>query len=295
MSYNAFEGPTHSRLERENPLEAFYERHKDAMHRRAEEALRRSQVSMDDFGDLYDVNNDKAYVEGMEEKFKNDAQNNPQIEESRKLAEILEAIILEWLQLGNWVGNNVKAEKTSSYDDIKNGVDIILDLDPHSKDMPTRILGLGIDVTFSLSGVQKKIDRIFENLRHGKLGKIKYYKSEPHAFRGELDRLPLVALGIDARSAKELAALWYQDEKERLAQHPMRHRILTQCLDQLTAMQHVASMLPDPDKKIEHAIERIRNPIRTLVMQQGSRRVAESGEDMMRGAVKEALERNLKE
>src|ERR1700741_46140 len=94
----------------------------DPAHEKAIKILENSSINVKDFQDLYgeeNIKKDSEYVSNLEKRFKET--NSPEELEQKKLANILEAILLERMELDNWLGPNAETFKTSKYDDIHNG------------------------------------------------------------------------------------------------------------------------------------------------------------------------------
>src|SRR5687767_1508774 len=97
-------------------------------HEKAVKVLEDSSIEMEDFQDLYGTGNirrDSEYVALREKQFQ-ETDTADDIEQ-KKLADILEAILIERMELDNWLGPNAETFKTSKYDDIHNGVDSIVE------------------------------------------------------------------------------------------------------------------------------------------------------------------------
>src|SRR3989344_6211954 len=96
------------------------------IYEKATKEIEIDRINPDDFIDLYDTEKDKKYVAEMEQKFAKNS--SPDKQESLKLATIFEAIVHQHAELSDWLGPNASTIKTSKYDDIKNGVDSIVEI-----------------------------------------------------------------------------------------------------------------------------------------------------------------------
>jgi len=209
----------------------------DQAYRKAERDLRRSAIDPETFRDLYHsgVDADMAYVKEMEAKFEQAA--TPETREAQHLATVFEAIIHENAELSDWLGPNAETFKTSRYDDIKNGVDTIVEF--QEENAAASHLGLSIDVTFA-ADTGKKFDRIYNELKRGELPKIKYFRSDAMGFRGELSDAPRVVIGAESKTIKQLAELWLEGQKKELGSHPIQFQILAEILTQLETFESFA-------------------------------------------------------
>ena len=81
------------------------------MHQRAEELINREAINPDDFRryDPATIKADKEYVQRMEEKFEREAQ--PDEREAKQMADVLEAIVLEFGEQGYWFGGGAKVKR----------------------------------------------------------------------------------------------------------------------------------------------------------------------------------------
>lgn len=217
----------------------------DQAERQAERTLQKEMIDPEDFRDLYGdraIEDDMAYVEKMEEKFRNGA--TPESREAQKLATVLEVITHENAELNDWFGPDAHTIKPSRYDDIKNGVDSIVEI--RETEMSASHLALAVDATLS-TDLAKKFDRIKGEIERGELAKVKYFASEHLGVRGELSRLPRVVIGADAATIKTLAELWLERKQRALGAHPVQFQILDEILVQLDYFQEYAEHVKQPE------------------------------------------------
>lgn len=216
----------------------------EQINKKAEEILQEDTINPDDFIDLYGKDNireDKEYVRKMENTFKVDS---PEQLEINKLATIFEAIIYEHTELSNWFGPDAFTIKSSRYDDIKNGVDSIVEF--RESDYAASYLALAIDVTFS-ADVEKKFERIKKEIEEGELSKIKYFVSEHMNVRGELAKIPRVVIGAESKTVKNLAELWIEEKNKDLGIHPIQFQVLEEAITQLETFKHYAEKVNRPE------------------------------------------------
>ena len=192
------------------------------------------------FADLYgreNVERDLKKSPSLRKKFSKDP--------AHKTAKVLEAIMLAG-ELHNWFGNNTEVIKSSRFDDIIGGTDLILELE---EIMPRRFsqLSIAVDVTFSSLAQEKKFERIKEEIDRGKLATIKYFHSEKEHFRGERSNIPRVVIGIEYSRVIELAALWLRKENVALASHSRSASFLRKLLCSLRCSENTAK-----NKKSRH-------------------------------------------
>lgn len=201
------------------------------------ENIEEFEIDPNDFVDLYGeiaIERDNRYVQEMEEKFSHD--RDPKKERNKKLATVFEAIIDEQIELNDWLGPQAVTIKTSKYDDIRNGVDTVVEF---QKEEGVSYLALGIDVTYSRD-LGKKISRIVSDIRQGRLSQIKYFESEEMSFRGELNNVPRVIVGGDFSTAKELMALHASKDKKTMKDHEIKFQVVEMIRMQLEAYRDLA-------------------------------------------------------
>ncbi len=214
------------------------------------------------FGSHYkDVSADLKYVTDRKKAFAKE--NSPDRQEAKKLAELFEMLLAQVIELENWLGDDVFIMETSEFDDFKAGVDAVIEL---LRDGAFSHLGLAIDVTFSQKQVEKKLERIRDEIDYYELLKVKYFVSQGGDFKGELSNIPRVVIAIGRKDINELASLWLdidflrkrvhqtkagkesdtlrlrlREAQGRLANHPLQIEMLAQIESQLEAFARHAS------------------------------------------------------
>jgi len=222
-----FENQINDSIDRRNPGEhpVIVE-----MHPKAVEVLKDDAIDPKHFYEHFGqeaVEKDKTYIERLKAKFEND--------ESKKAAEVLEAIIYLHSELSEWLGPNVETIRPTEYDDIVNKVDLIAEF--NSENSPKH-LALGVDVTFGSNSLMDKINGIKNEIDRDELAKVKYFES--HGFIGSLRQVPRVVVGVEKDTVIELAGLWMRKENKQLGDHPARNIIMTQIIEQLTTFRNYA-------------------------------------------------------
>lgn len=207
-------------------------------HEKASELIRLEAIDPKNFVDLYgeqNVTEDLNRVALTKEKFAPT--------ETKKAAEVLEAIIYQHTELSDWFGQTAETIKTSEFDDIINAVDLVVQF--NEEDNPSGHLALGVDVTFGTTSIHKKFERIRHEIEKDKLAQVKYFES--HNFKGSLQQIPRVVLGVEIEGVKELAALWIHDNKKQLAEHPVRAVLLREIKEQLGVFLKFAERKKSPN------------------------------------------------
>ncbi len=178
--------------------------------------------------DKTSIAQDLEYVAEKKRMF--DAGDTAEGKEHARLAEILEAIIYEQAELSEWLGKNVSTIRASDFDNIRNGCDAIAEFEDERS---VSHMALAIDVTYTRSDMEKKVNRIREEITSGDLTKIKYFKSPDGSYEGALLKVPRVIVAIDKTHVLGLADTWLKNKKKELANHPIQILILKEIALQL--------------------------------------------------------------
>ena len=217
-------------------------------------AKRRNRINLDSFADLYDkagIERDKREVERLEKIY--EAKNTATEKELKKLAELFEVLFGSLVELENWLGENVFVTETSKFDDYTSGIDMVAEF--LSEGLSTQ-LGLAVDITFSSNALKQKITKIRDEIKNGKLPRIKYFISGKGSDkdRREMNNIPRVILGTDRKTLNQLAELVLdlnylkkrqetqstpqvaqriKEVHEKLQNHPLQFELLNQIARQL--------------------------------------------------------------
>lgn len=201
------------------------------MSEKARKLLEESAPRPQDFSDMYapeNITRDQAYVKERQRLFekKQDAFE----EEQKMYSDVFEALVIQHGELSDWLGEGAYTVKASHFDDIANGIDLIVSF-PGNDAAPER-LHLAIDVTFSRTGVPQKITRSYDNLMEGTFSRVKYFACEDTGEKGSLE-VPRVVLGIDRDHVAELARLWEGKKNQELGRHEVQLYFLREIEEQL--------------------------------------------------------------
>ncbi|MDO8494975.1 MAG: hypothetical protein Q7S32_00415 [bacterium] len=205
--------------ERRAHLEELETKAYEAFVLQAEEAA----IDIRKFEDKYpakEIAHDQAYVADRQGKF------NQQERSRNRRGKILEALIFVQSELNNWFGDNAFTVKTSTYDDIANGVDLVIELVDH--DGVSR-LALAIDVasTEDEEYLTGKLLKIKKEVEEGRLSTVKYFQSEAQEdFKEPLLHIPRVVLAADTKTYQSLLELSVENKREELATHQVQRQFL---------------------------------------------------------------------
>jgi bisphosphoglycerate-dependent phosphoglycerate mutase len=148
-------------------------------------------------------------------------------EMSKKLADCLEGVILN---VKTWFGPTSKVYPTTRFDDYVNGVDLVAermngDIANHH--------GFALDITYAgYNTILKKLNRIADKLKKGKMGKVDFFKTNDGKFKGQLNGIPLVVIGADGNTMRGLVNMFAEGSDEEIEDHPVQFQIVDQVLMQ---------------------------------------------------------------
>ncbi len=206
---------------------AFESKMFDRAFDRAREELQEDAIEMQDFDDFYGedgVRRDLDYVIRREQDFTASAFSES--EQSQKHALIFEAIFHTQAELNDWLGPEAHTIKSSRYDDIRNGVDEIVEF-RSPQESPSH-LALAIDVTYS-NTISEKLERIRKEIEEGRLAEIKFFNPQ----EGGLKNIPRVVVSADFRTLKKITETWLEKDNRVLSRHSIQLLILDEIQLQL--------------------------------------------------------------
>jgi hypothetical protein len=256
-----------------------------AAHKRAVKILNNPQhrVSAESYIKTYGKETvEKDMAHAREQRARYEAERTPEQKESYMLAEIFEAMMLTEGQESGWLGEDVKLQKTTDYDDMFNHTDMIAEW--HSNRAESHTLGLAVDVTFGARSLEKKFDRLQEDIDKGRLSKIKYAPKEQTG-------VPRVIIGMSRETVHELMDLWMEEEYDALGKHPIQRAVLEQILAQLQSISRYAE-----HRKSHHVAEVYKKSIqtvRTLLNSTSSVRSADGQHDAVSAGIQSQLSKRF--
>lgn len=158
---------------------------------------------------------------------------------------------------------DVILHKTSDFDDIKNGVDFIIEY--KNPDDPKSYIALAMDASFSMSSylIRKKMERSMQDIGNNKLSKVKYFQFDEDAEESKTG-MPRVVVGVDEERTKSLLQRWHSEEKTdvdvNFSEDPVWTTVALQIKEQLKMFVDEASYHNRPElvsicKKYLRALE----------------------------------------
>jgi hypothetical protein len=199
---------------------------------KAKGILAESRIKMEDFSDLYGeetLAEDREKLAQREASFTTGRGVSEVYEGVNKdLATIFEAMIFDQGERSKWFGDRASLVAASRYDDVINGVDLVVEWDQNGG---VSRMAAGIDVTFN-HDVQKKISSIKRSILENDLGVIKYFKSKVSKIRGEISEIPRIILGADVDTVRELTNEWASNNTRVLEKHPVQFQFFDEAISQ---------------------------------------------------------------
>ncbi|MEI6316492.1 MAG: hypothetical protein WCO65_02065 [bacterium] len=167
------------------------------------------------------------------------------LEKNAKVATIVEQGLAYAVSDLGWYGENVKISPASRFDDVKRGIDDVLEISRKSE--TDRYLGLGIDVTYNGLFSEKyrdKFERLLESIRLGQKNKIKYFKNKKGEPMKEF-AIPKIILHFDGSDVKEIAYFVKHSAdsavKENFTNSNMKISVLNQIMAQCEILADFAN------------------------------------------------------
>lgn len=205
------------------------------------------RINMSDFSNRKDLAQD---VSRVNEKLAMIREKCLHGTESEKMAyvqsDVFEFMLHKHITEAQWFGEAVKSILPSVYDDLFNGTDLILE--QHVGRGAYAFSALGIDVTFSAEGAVRKIEMTKNLLSQGRLGRIKYFKSEAANFKGSIDNIPHFIIGLGRPSLFEMLGQYVQKGPVPEGNQTARRMVL----EQITAQaQYFSKFLKEKGFEVE--------------------------------------------
>lgn len=216
----------------------------DHVHAEIKRKFDADRIDPNDF-DLNSVERDLAYLADLEKKF--GEETDPVLIESKKLADILEYFIYFHGEQSSWLGDEAETIAPSRFDDVINGVDVLVDLG--EEDSLPQVAGLGIDATTSPNPdlLFGKITRIREEIQSGKMAEVKYFEDDN--FKGSLKNIPKIVISADQTTVIRLVKLFEQGagSSQAFAEEKFQYQLLEQILRQCEVFAKIADFNNQPE------------------------------------------------
>ncbi|PID83258.1 hypothetical protein CSB11_01835 [Candidatus Campbellbacteria bacterium] len=134
-------------------------------------------------------------------------------------------------------GEHTNAYKTCDYDDMENGIDMILEYSDDNKDkngvIANSYAGVGIDLCIgNTETVESKVNNIRNKLWRDESYKVDYFKSKS-GYMGGLNNLARVVVSGSTNTALMLSEAYMHNEKNGTKRDIQNYRFMTQSLEEI--------------------------------------------------------------
>ncbi len=177
---------------------------------------RAKRPNMDDFVEIYgpeEISKNKEYLNLIkryikEEKEKMSFDDKKVYENNEKRGRVFEIMLADQIHDGGWFSFDAMATRTSEFDDIARGVDLVIEFNEEE----VKRLAIAVDASTSsdIKIIEKKIKRNIDSLIKGseKLN-IKYFESQipdenNNYYKGEIKDLVPVVIALDKSNANKI-------------------------------------------------------------------------------------------
>lgn len=161
------------------------------------------------------------------------------------IGRVFEAIVLHNAGDNGWLGGNTSIIVPSEFDDIKNGIDGIVEMSAQKNFYS--YLAVAMDMSTSVD-LDSKIHRIIRGIDEGHLSSIRYFQSEKQRIYGQKRNVPRVVVGADKQTVHDLMVLWNGVNQPNsvmdnrgMSQHSMQIQMIDEMIMQLGAFSKYAS------------------------------------------------------
>lgn len=207
-----------------------------------------------------EVRKDLAKLAEIESAFGDESQEKSK---SKKIASMTEIGLEYGVTDLNWYGDKVKVLRSSKFDDVRRGVDDVLEIlkeNPEGIDVSyggvneklkesaegSSFLGLGIDVTYRglySEQYKNKVFNLLKSIRDGYKTKVKYFKDHAGNMTKEF-AVPKAILYFDFGEVKKMAYMLKNIDDESVKQNfknsPMKFDVMNQIIVQCDIMARFA-------------------------------------------------------
>jgi hypothetical protein len=233
------------------------------------------------------------------------------------ISEAFEITLIDLGQMAQWLGN-AQIQRSSKFDDYFHGIDGTAEY-AQGENAPQR-LALVIDATIgksakggSMETVQKKVKRNIEKVIKREVS-MKYFKSAVDGYKGKLENIIPVVVGLEGTTANELIKLYAQilelkniepksiEDEEKLAyklrdaeKHPAQIIMLEQIKVQAQMYIGILEKLgPEYDGYLQEAI-RLKEIFEKLLEEKSHIKTNGYESDNVLGAIKEIAKEKIEE
>ncbi|MDD2758508.1 MAG: hypothetical protein PHD72_04035 [Patescibacteria group bacterium] len=181
------------------------------------------------------------------EKRKNKRAKEKEAKKNIELISQAMEMVLAWCgETGGWFGKNAAAIRTGKYDQLINGVDLVIEFAPNNEEEESRCLALSIAITAveNTAGLDEIMEKNLEKIKTGKLAQVKYFESPATGEKRQIENVIPVAIALDGERAIEFINKYSQkilnkkaaaEDGKQVGADPIQIMFLEQILAQLKA------------------------------------------------------------
>lgn len=199
-----------------------------------------------DFIHLYNIDEITRDIEKIiekEQRIKN--LDTPERKKTKKMATILEAILIDGITNYDWLGKKIKIVPPNKFDELFKGFDGVIEFNNSEK--INDFLALGIDVSFrSVDGdlFEEKVNNLLNNINNDELTQVKYFKDNNGEAIENLS-IPKIVISIDAKTLEQIMLIWSKKNdinyKDKFKNHTIAIDIIGQIADQCKILAKYAN------------------------------------------------------
>lgn len=176
-----------------------------------------------------EVQKDAKYVEDMEKKFSEERKRD------EAKGKVLEKLLVQQLELSDWMGPDCFTFETTRYDDIKNGTDLVLEWPGESDDDEPVRLCVDVSCADSYDTIMTKKESVGKRLidRENTGTEVKYFYSEIKDEESTLKHQPRVIIMINEDGLYEMLKLLEDNGPQALKDERLQLAILNEIYHQI--------------------------------------------------------------
>jgi len=147
-----------------------------------------------DFTDVYsseEIDKDLRHLSKLEVKM----DKGELVEKNKKRGEAFEIVLADQV---DWMGSEALSTLSSRYDDVVNGVDVVVEFEEEK-------LAFAVDASINCdpAKIKEKVEKSLGKVMQGGC-KVKYFQSQKDNYKGSLEGLIPVVVGLEKENADEL-------------------------------------------------------------------------------------------
>lgn len=199
----------------------------------AKNIIKKKAIPFEPFEPIFgteSVRADKARVANLKEQFK----KGKQIDDyGTNCGTIFEAILHMRLEKGDWI-DGVHAKKTNEFDDFVHGIDEVVrvvDPETNKEKFSFAVDALTVGGGLLNVGIEKKMNKIENDIKLGHLPEVKYFLDEQTGQVGIKD-IPKIVIAAGVNTIQDLNESWMERNMQEVAKHPLQIQILEQIIEQ---------------------------------------------------------------